>query len=257
MSQSGISAASRAGGPGMGSAWRGLCSVWVLVFAAACGHAASLEISPVKAELSERARVAVLTVRNTGEDETVMQVSLIRWPASDAAYAFEPSQDLLVTPTTFRLVAGAQQIVRVGLRGPVPSQTEVAYRLIIEEVPALQEQDTTRMRLVVRHDLPVFVAPAAAVKHKLDMVIDCSADGAGLHLRNRGNSHLKVLRMTLQEPQTGLIHANWKTFEYLLPGGQTWWLLSNVAPDAKARAYTATAFTEQGSFPADVQNQCR
>jgi fimbrial chaperone protein len=234
---------------------RFLLAVWLGV--TACNAlAGSIEISPVMAALSERARVAVLTVRNTGEDETVMQVSLIRWPSSDAMYAFEPANELLVTPSTFRLRGGAQQIVRVGLRGDVPSQTEAAYRLIIEEVPILQEQDTTRMRLVVRHDLPVFVAPAAAVKHQLDMVIDCAPEGAGLHLRNLGNTHLKVLGMTLKEPASGVTQGDWKTFEYLLPRGEAWWLLSKVAPQAHARAYTATATTEQGVFPADVQNQC-
>jgi fimbrial chaperone protein len=232
-----------------------LLAIWLGV-SVCSALAGSIEISPVMAELSERARVAVLTVRNTAEDETVMQVSLIRWPSSDAMYAFESSTDLLVTPSTFRLRGGAQQIVRVGLRGDVPTQTEVAYRLIIEEVPILQEQDTTRMRLVVRHDLPVFVAPAAAVRRQIDMVIDCAPEGAGLHLRNLGNTHLKVLRMALKEPASGITQGDWKTFEYLLPRGETWWRLSKVAPQAHAQAYTATAYTEQGAFPMDVQNQC-
>jgi fimbrial chaperone protein len=220
-------------------------------------QASSIEISPVRVDLSAKARVGVLTVHNTGEDETVMQVSLIHWPAADAEYAFEPTNDLLVTPTTFRLAGGAQQIVRVGMRGSVPAQTEAAYRLIIEEVPTLQEQDTTRMRLVVRHDLPVFVAPAVADLHQVNMAMDCGPSGAGLQLRNSGNSHLKVLRMALLDSTTREAEGDWKTFEYLLPGSEKRWLLSTVAPDAKAMAYVATAYTEQGTFSADVQNPCR
>jgi hypothetical protein len=88
------------------------------------------------------------------------------------------------------------------------------------------------------------------------MVIDCSPDGAGLHLRNLGNSHLKVLRIALVDAASAEIQGDWKTFEYLLPRGEAWWLLSKVAPQAHALAYTATATTEQGVFPADVQNQC-
>ena len=228
-----------------------------LLLLAGRARASSIEISPVRVDLSAKARVGVLTVHNSGEDETVMQVSLIHWPASDEAYAFEPADDLLVTPTTFRLAGGAQQIVRVGLRGPVPAQTEVAYRLIIEEVPALQEQETTRMRLVVRHDLPVFVAPDAADQHRVEMAIDCGPDGAGLQIRNAGNSHLKVLRMALTELVTSKAEGDWKTFEYLLPGAEKRWPLSKVAPAANAMAYVATAYTEQGIFPANVQNPCR
>jgi fimbrial chaperone protein len=220
-------------------------------------QASSIEISPVRVDLSAKAHVGVLTVHNAGEDETVMQVSLIRWPASDAVYAFEPATDLLVTPTTFRLAGGAQQIVRVGLRGAVPAQTEAAYRLIIEEVPALQEQDTTRMRLVVRHDLPVFVAPVAPDLHQVNMAMDCGPNGAGLQLRNSGNSHLKVLRMALLDSTTREVQGDWKTFEYLLVGAAKRWLMATVAPDAKASAYVATAYTEQGTFSVDVQNPCR
>jgi P pilus assembly chaperone PapD len=113
------------------------------------------------------------------------------------------------------------------------------------------------MRLVVRHDLPVFIAPAAASLHQVHMAIECGPDGAALQLRNSGNSHLKVLRMALTEPATAKAQGDWKTFEYLLPGAEKRWLLSTVAPDAKAMAYVATSYTEQGTFPADVQNPCR
>jgi len=226
------------------------------LLAADQAQAGSIEISPVRSDLSATVRVGVLTVRNTGEDEAVMQVSLLRWPASDAAYPFEPTTDLLVTPTTFRLAAGAQQIVRVGLRGPVPRNEEAAYRLVIEEVPALQEQDTTRMRLVVRHDLPVFVAPVAPRMQKLTITMECTEGDAYLQLKNLGNLHLKVLRLTLLEPGSTALDADWKTFQYLLPGGTAQWRLSTIAPQAKARGYTATAYTELESFAADVQNTC-
>jgi hypothetical protein len=78
-----------------------------------------------------------------------------------------------------------------------------------------------------------------------------------LQLRNFGNSHLKVLRMALLNSETRKAEGDWKTFEYLLPGALKRWLLSTVAPDAKATAYVATAYTEQGTFSADVQSPCR
>jgi fimbrial chaperone protein len=249
MSRSGISLSRRFWIP----AFALIAGVWL---AAGQAQAGSIEISPVRSDLSATVRVSVLTVRNTGEDEAVMQVSLLSWPVSDADYAFEPTTDLLVTPTTFRLAAGAQQIVRVGLRGAVPLKVEAAYRLVIEEVPALQEQDTTRMRLVVRHDLPVFVAPVTPPVQKLAMAMDCAPDRVYLRLKNTGDMHLKVLRLTLQEPGSTAPQADWKAFQYLLPGGTAQWSLSTVAPQAKARAYTATAYTELESFAADVQNPC-
>jgi fimbrial chaperone protein len=237
--------------------FRTLALVCFAIAIAFQAQASPIEISPVKVDLSAKVRVSALTVHNLGEDETVMQVSLMHWPSAEDLVAIEPGIGLLVTPTTFRLAGGAQQIVRVGLSGAAPLQTELAYRLIIEEVPPVLEQDTTGMRLVVRHDLPVFVAPAARALRLVNMQIDCSPTGAELRLLNSGNSHLKVLRLALKESSTGATQGDWKAFDYVLPGTEKRWLLSTVAPDAKAKGYTATAYTENETFSAEVQNQCR
>lgn len=143
-----------------------LAGAWL---AAGLAQAGSIEISPVRSDLSAAVRVGVLTVR-------------------------------------------------VGLRDAATEKVEAVYRLVIEEVPALQEQETTRMRLVVRHDLPVFVAPVAPGVPMLDIAMECGTDGAHLRLNNVGNLHPKVLRLTLLEPTTSTMQGDWKTFQYLLPG---------------------------------------
>jgi hypothetical protein len=66
-----------------------------------------------------------------------------------------------------------------------------------------------------------------------------------------------VLRLALKESTTGATQGDWKAFDYVLPGTEKRWLLSTVAPDAKAKGYTATAYTENETFSAEVQNQCR
>ncbi|MGB4118197.1 MAG: fimbria/pilus periplasmic chaperone [Polaromonas sp.] len=220
------------------------------------GQAGSIELSPVRVSLSNKAKVAVLTVRNTGIEESVMQVTLNKWTLDGQGYAYAQSQELVVTPVTFRLAAGAQQIVRVGLRLGAPLRTEAAYRLLVEEVPPPPSADVTQMRMVIRHDLPVFVAPITPAKAALDIAMDCAADGSRLRMTNMGNVHAQVLKVTLTDASTDPVLASWATSDYLLPQAQKSWLLTQVAPKSVGKSFLVTALTDQGSFIGNVKTQC-
>lgn len=219
-------------------------------------QAGSIELSPVRANLSSKAKVAVLTVRNTGTEESVMQVTLNKWSLNGQGYAYAQSQELVVTPVTFRLAAGAQQIVRVGLREAAPLRTEAAYRLLVEEVPPPPSADVTQMRMVIRHDLPVFVAPVAPPKAALDIAMDCAADGSRLRMTNIGNIHAQLLKVTLSDVSTEPVLARWDTLDYLLPQAQKSWLLAQVAPKSVGKNFLVTVLTDQGSFTGNVKTQC-
>lgn len=219
-------------------------------------QAGSIELSPVRANLSSKAKVAVLTVRNTGAEESVMQVTLNKWTLDGQGYAYAQSQELVITPVTFRLAPGAQQIVRVGLRQSAPLRTEAAYRLLVEEVPRPPSADVTQMRMVVRHDLPVFVAPIATPKAALDIAMDCAADGSRLRVTNMGNVHAQLLKVTLTDTSANPELARWQSADYLLPQAQKSWLLTEVAPQSVGKNFLVTALTDQGSFTGHVQTKC-
>jgi len=219
-------------------------------------QAGSIELSPVRANLSSKAKVAVLTVRNTGAEESVMQVTLNKWTLDGQGYAYAQSQELVITPVTFRLAPGAQQIVRVGLRQGAPQRTEAAYRLLVEEVPPPPSADVTQMRMVVRHDLPVFVAPIARSKAAMDIAMDCAADGSRLRVTNTGNVHAQLLKVTLTDTSPNPELARWDSADYLLPQAQKSWLLTEVAPQSVGKNFLVTALTDQGSFTGHVKTKC-
>jgi fimbrial chaperone protein len=224
--------------------------------AAGAAWAGSIEVSPVRVNLSAQVRVAVLRVYNRGDEEALVQVSAYPWMATDPPDGVEPTDQLLLTPTTFRLAPEAAQIVRVGLRADAPAGVEEAYRLVIEEVPLAQTQDSTRMRLVVRHDLPVFVAAQAVARDQLGFAVDCQPQGASLRLRNLGNRHLKVLRMRLTQSATQNTVGDWNKLLYLLPTQETGWDVTAFGADAAQRLHTATVDTEAGTLVADVELAC-
>lgn len=236
----------------IGRAFPGL----LLFFAATLCQAGSIQLTPVQINLSGVAKVAALIVQNTGEEESVMQVTLNKWDLDGQNYTYQQSQELIVTPATFRVLPGKQQIVRIGLRGSPPADKEAAYRLLVEEVPPPPSSDVTQMRFVVRHDLPVFVSPLKAARSGLEAVVDCSADGARLRLTNIGNIHVKLRNLVLEDISAGEDLGRWETFDYLLPDAQKSWALSKVAPKAVGKNFLITMVTEQGAFTVDVKNTC-
>jgi fimbrial chaperone protein len=229
---------------------------FVLLIAAANCQAGSIQLNPVRIDLSDAAKVAVLTVRNTGSEESVVQVTLNKWTPDGQAYAYEQSQELVITPTTFRLAPDQQQIVRIGLRQGPPTLVEGSYRLLVEEVPPPPLADISQTRLVIRHDVPVFVAPMAVSKAALEISVECAADGDRLRLTNIGKVHALLRNLRLEGNSSAQFIAEWDTFDYLLPEAQKSWMLSQVAPEAGGRGFLLTAQTDQGSFTADVKNSC-
>jgi fimbrial chaperone protein len=239
----------------LGSIRRALPGFALLMAAASC-PAGSLQLNPVRIDLSDAAKVAVVTVRNTGNEESVIQVTLNKWTPDGQNYAYEQSEELVVTPTTFRLAPDQQQIVRIGLRAGPPTLVEGSYRLLVEEVPPPPSVAVSQTRLIIRHDVPVFVAPMAQAQAALDMSVECTADGDRLRLTNIGKVHTLLRNVRLEGNPSRELIADWDSFDYLLPEAQKSWMLAQVAPGAAGKGFMLIAQTDQGSFTADVKNSC-
>ena len=221
--------------------------------------AGSIQLTPVSLKLSPKSNIAVLTVRNTGTEESVMQVSLNKWTLHEGQYQYQQSQELVITPATFRLAPGEKQIVRVGLRNQKKMTEEIAYRMIVEEVPKPSSVNYPQMQLVIRHDLPVFVAPNE-VKAVLDISIDCKANAPNLRVTNIGNIHSQIKQISIKDSVKKHELGKWNTADYLLVGAQKSWDVKaqfgskNTPLDQKS--YAITALTDVGSFTANVANTC-
>lgn len=227
----------------------------MLLLGAATCQAGSIQMTPVRVNLSNAAKVAVLTVHNTGIEESVMQVTLNKWTLDGKNFVYQQSQDLAITPVTFRLAAGAQQIVRIGLTGNPPVEREGTYRLLVEEVPPPASATVTGTRMVVRHDLPVFVTPLQPAKAALDVSVQCQSQGPRLRLTNIGNVHMQLRSVALLNTAANEVLWSSENIDYLLPDSQKSWDLALKKP-AMGQHLLVTTLTDQGSFTADVKNDC-
>lgn len=195
--------------------WRGCAAWWIRAFAVAlpalvgCAAAtAQALISPVLIEFKPKQKVATIRVALSDKATRPMrlQAQLLSWRQDARGAAItQPSEDLVVTPRIADIRPGSQQVLRLALRGSLPADTEMAYRLVLEDI----EEGTTvdagggaAIKFRMAYDLPVLVAPRGPVVGALRWR-DCAttaprvANGACVQLVNAGNRRVKVQTMML------------------------------------------------------------
>jgi len=198
--------------------------VWLS--AAATVGAASLHVAPVRVALTAARPVASVTLGNGEEDEVAVQVDVLAWSQRDGKDVYEPTRELLVNPSIFRLAGRSQQIVRLGLQAPASADVERSYRVFFQQLPRDQALPTepgagARLQTLLRIGVPVFV-PAAAPRHHLQWRLLPSAPQAPgethrLWLDNLGTGHLQVTGLELRH-ESGAHLWSKATSWYVLPG---------------------------------------
>ncbi|MCT4541825.1 molecular chaperone, partial [Pseudomonas aeruginosa] len=139
----------------------GRCLVACVLLAAltaASSHAASLQVAPTSLQLTARQNAEALWISNSGTAPVDVQARVFRWTQRDGRDELEPTSELVVSPPMQALAAGQQQLIRVVRADPQPPPGQLAYRVIVDEVPPL-DPNREGMQFVLRYSLPVFVQP--------------------------------------------------------------------------------------------------
>lgn len=211
--------------------------------------ASAQTITPVLLQLGAKQRIASVSVRNTSAKPVHYQSQLLAWQQLAGEDRFEESRDLLVVPPIARIEPGATQVFRLMLRQP-PTEREKAYRLILEDVSALTQQEVPEMAVMlrVRHSLPVFVAGSEAPRPRVRVLpcVDAASPGC-IRIENDGNRHVAVRSVSLRG-------ADWQSdvplgASRVLAG--SWMQWSVPLPAGASRPFALSALTTEGPLTAD------
>lgn len=174
---------------------------WALFSLLAANTASALGISPVLVELSPQSRVASVTLTNPSAQAKTFQAQTLSWHQQDAADQYEESGELLVSPSIAQIGAGQAQVFRVMLRGAAPTQTEKAYRLILEDITDESERPKGEgmVYMLLRFNLPLFAAPSATARAVPRWSQCAAAAGQGcVRLDNDGNRRIRLSALNVQ-----------------------------------------------------------
>jgi fimbrial chaperone protein len=189
-------------------------------------QAGSMQVSPVRVELSAAKPLIALSVRNTGAEPLVIQLEMMDWSQQGGKDVYTPTRDILAAPPIFTVPPGKSQVVRLGVRRPADSERELSYRLFLQEVPP-PRLGFQGIQMAVRFGVPVFVAPAsaatAAQPTALSWQVYRTADGTlETSLTNNGSHHVRLTNLKLST-SNGREVILLQGVGYVLPGQSHHW----------------------------------
>lgn len=160
-----------------------------LTLAPRLAAAGEFSVSPIRLELGGNARSGAIVVRNDDSRELSFQIRGKAWSQDgQAADVYVDATDLIYFPKLLVIAPGSEAVIRIGLRQPLV-QREQTYRLFIEELPVGEAPAGSRVRVLMRFGVPVFVVPVKP-QNQLDVEeVSISAGVARVTLANAGNQH--------------------------------------------------------------------
>lgn len=208
--------------------------------------AASLSVAPLRLVLTPERPVASLTMGNSDEaEEVAVQAEVLVWSQEDGRDVYQPTREVLVNPSIFRLPPGGRQIVRLGLQVPAEA-VERSYRVFLRQLPrdqALPADGGVKLQTLLRIGVPIFVPPLQ-LRQALQWRLQ--AGGAGgrgykLMLDNQGSEHIQLTQLVVRrEGGTELLR---KSLSHYALAGQSAGIeleLPALPPDTRLHIEAAT-----------------
>jgi fimbrial chaperone protein len=203
----------------------GVAVFLTLLMGAQDGMAGSFEVNPIRIDLSATARSAALSVRNSGDEAVVVQMSLVAWTQENGQDVYVPTKEILGTPPIATIPPGGEQILRLGMRRAPDARNELTYRVFLQEVPPPPKPGFQGLQVALRLSLPIFVQPRQGPA-KATLVWNLQLQGEDtlrLQLNNQGTGHIQVSEIELFQPGQEKPVASQSSLVYVLPGQSRAW----------------------------------
>jgi fimbrial chaperone protein len=218
-------------------------------------NAAGWEIDPVRIELSTQQQTSALSVKNTTNQSTSIQIKAVTWTQHDGKDIYTPTKELLISPPIVTIAPKSEQIIRVALRRDASATKELTYRLNLQELPPKQSANFTGVKVALRVTLPVFVQSlngGAAAKMDWD-ISKMSESQLKATLRNSGNAHIQISDFNFYIPGIDKPIAGESGSSYVLAGQTREWLLtSNSLDKVSNNRLRFTAFTDANNIDTEI-----
>lgn len=205
--------------------------------------AQALSVMPVNVFLSPGQRTATLSVTNSGDKPTSIQVRAYDWSQKNDEDQLTASKVVAVSPPLVTIAPTATQVVRLILRQP-PAGGEATYRIILDQIPGPHEPGVVQM--VLRLSIPVFAAPATKAVPKVQFHLEREGDKLLLVGVNSGQSHETFRDISVTTGGGRKLELKEKASPYLLAGATRHWELNaqGYAPkSAESSKLTAHGIT--------------
>lgn len=213
----------------------------------------SLLIWPVNPSISSNERATALWLENRGSDVAHLQVRIVGWKQENNSNLYPEQGDIIGSPPIVKIEAGQRQLIRLTRIAPPNSQTEVAYRILVDEIPAQRDaQSSSSVSFQVRYSVPLFTGGPAKVSggnnngdtiqaiNPSDLHIRVvHIDGTrALEIRNSGPRHVRLSDAAFVASGGSDSPVDTGLLGYVLPGATMTWPIAasaRVSPSLRVK----------------------
>ena len=207
--------------------------------------ASSVLIWPIDPVLEADQQASALWLENRGTETANLQIRVFAWSQNGFDEQYQNQRDVIGSPPVAKIEPGQKQLVRLTRTREVPPGQELAYRIIIDEIPSappVGKNTAAAIRFQMRYSVPLF-AYGAGLWSKDDATRQRDPKGAGkpqlswqkvnvagrnyIEVRNQGAVHARLTDASFKQGgQTRPLVDG--LLGYVLPGASMRW----PVPDA-------------------------
>ena len=207
-------------------------------------HAASsVLIWPIDPVLEADQQASALWLENRGTETANLQIRVFGWSQNGYEEQYQNQRDVIGSPPVAKIEPGQKQLVRLTRTKDVPPGQELAYRIIIDEIPSAQPpsaeggKTAAAIRFQMRYSVPLF-AYGAGLWSKEDSTRQRDPKGIGLpqltwrtvavdgrpyvEVRNQGAVHARLTDVAIKQGGQNKPFAE-GLLGYVLPGAVMRW----------------------------------
>ncbi len=216
------------------------------LFALGAGYAhaaSSVLIWPIDPVLEADQQASALWLENRGTETANLQIRVFGWSQNGYEEQYQNQRDVIGSPPVAKIEPGQKQLVRLTRTKDVPPGQELAYRIIIDEIPSAQPpsaeggKTAAAIRFQMRYSVPLF-AYGAGLWSKEDSTRQRDPKGIGLpqltwrtvavdgrpyvEVRNQGAVHARLTDVAIKQGGQNKPLAE-GLLGYVLPGAVMRW----------------------------------
>jgi len=217
--------------------------------------AANWEINPLRIDLTNEKQTNILTIKNTSDTATTIQIQVLSWSQNGNQDEFEPTRDLLVSPPFVTIPPNSQQIVRTRLRRKADLNSELSYRINLVEISPDTPKEFNGVNVLMQVGLPVFIDPLKGKDEvKLSWTLEKGNDDLiKVTLMNQGKIHIKILDFSLSIKDEKEMLANENIPIYVMAGQSHTWSIKKInGKNITSEKIKIKAFTDRGTLESNA-----
>ncbi|WP_145579932.1 molecular chaperone [Yersinia vastinensis] len=242
-----------------------LSSMVVLATALTSGSlyaASSVLIWPIDPVINNSEKATALWLENKDSQPVYMQIRVLGWQQKEGVDDYSHQSAILASPPVATILPGKRQLIRLIKNTQVPAGQEQAFRVLIDEIPRKDGDDTPTpslnmgLKFQMRYSIPLFIYgeglksedannPASFFPLNLSYKLTSDSGKQWLAIRNQGHTHARISQVNLQNKS-----LNKGLMGYVLPGSEMYFQIPTPA-----NAGQLTALVNSHAKPVVIPHQ--